>query len=94
MFFDAVMLYFYFFNNSDGTTSIWTIVILVGASIIWYYLAHLFKTRSKRAVIAGLILIGFSFVSSLIGLNLIGVLITGYFLYLVYKVSKAPVAAV
>ncbi len=87
-FIDLVVIYLYF-TGTEGM-NLTTIAFLLVATLIWYGLAYLFKTRHHKAISFGYILLIFSLLSNLIALNVIAVLIVAYFLYLVYKASKVP----
>lgn len=61
------------------------------SGILWFSLGMLFKRRNKSAILIGYISISILLVASLFsGLNIILIIIYGYFLSVVYKASKTP----
>ena len=85
--------------------SIWWVIIILVMTLVWYYMAQMFKKRDKKAI-----RFGYIFLSAMLAWNLFGginiyenrisideintvaaILVFGYLLYLVYKASKSEI---
>lgn len=86
-----VVLYLYFYPTTDaGPLSPWILLVPIPSIAAWAYIAHLFKTRSAKAIQRGYFILTIFLIFALFSLNIIVILIDLYLLYLVRKASKIP----